>query len=30
MSLEFVLGPSGAVTEARLKQPGGTIMAKKK
>lgn len=29
-SIEFVLDPSGVVTEAKLKQPGGTMTAKKK
>ena len=30
MSIEFVVDASGSVTEAKLKQPGGTLTAKKK
>ena len=30
MSIEFIVDASGSVTEAKLKQPGGTLTAKKK
>ena len=30
MSIEFILDASGVATEAKLKQPGGTVTAKKK